>query len=179
MPPPKSPFAQPVGRSIQIIQTNGSRYVPPSQLWKPPADDITGINTTGSWWTAGQPVRPIAPASTGPVGLQFLSEQNKIFTPRATEYLTFDDLRRLATYPLAAMMITLYANAIAARQFRIRLRSIPGMNNNLLVYDTDPPPDGSLTWQVNQICMVVSQFPSCRIHEKVRNDRSCGARKET
>jgi len=129
MPPPKSPFAQPVGRSIQIIQTNGSRYVPPSQLWKPPADDITGINTTGSWWTAGQPVRPIAPASTGPVGLQFLSEQNKIFTPRATEYLTFDDLRRLATYPLAAMMITLYANAIAARQFRIRLRTIPGMNN--------------------------------------------------
>lgn len=82
-----------------------------------------------SWWTAGQPILPLAPEGTSPVGFQFLSEQNKIFTPRATEFLTFDDLRRLATYPLAAIMINLYANAIAARQFRIRLRQLPGMNN--------------------------------------------------
>lgn len=115
--------------SVRIVQTTGARYVPPTTFYKPPPKTIQGINVTGSWWTAGQPIEPIAPATTGPVGYQFLSEQNKIYTPRATEFLTFDDLRKLATYPLAAIMINLHANAVAAREFRIRLRQLPGMNN--------------------------------------------------
>jgi hypothetical protein len=126
--PPKAPYAQ--GSSVKIIQTSGLNYVPPSAFYQPPKDTITGVRTPGSsWWTAGQPILPIAPEGTSPVGFQFLSEQNKIFTPRATEYLTFDDLRRLATYPVAAIMINEHANAVAARKFRIRLRQLPGQNN--------------------------------------------------
>src|ERR1039458_3524572 len=33
----------------------------------------------------------------------------------------------LASYPLAAIMITEHANAVAARKFSIRLRKLPGM----------------------------------------------------
>src|ERR1035441_747726 len=113
--------------SVKIIQTSGSRYVPPGTLYAPPKPTITGIVPATSWWTAGQPILPIAPPETSPRGFQFLSEQNKIYTPRATEYLTFDDLRRLASYPLAAIMITEHANAVAARKFSIRLRKLPGM----------------------------------------------------
>lgn len=115
--------------SVKIISTSGGKFVPPSTFYQPPKPDITGVTPNSSWWTAGQPILPLAPDDTSPRGFQFLSEQNKIFTPRANEFLTFEDLRRLASYPLAAIMINLYANAIAARQFRIRLRQIPGMNN--------------------------------------------------
>jgi Phage Mu protein F like protein len=126
---PKPAYLTSSSPGVKIIQTSGMKYVPPSTFYKPPPDTILGINTTGSWWTAGQPILPVAPAETGPVGMQFLSEQNKIFTPRATEFLTFDDLRRLATYPVAAIMISEHSNSVAARQFRIRLRQLPGMNN--------------------------------------------------
>lgn len=116
--------------SVQIIQTSGAQFTPPNAFYKPPPNQIRGVvDAPGAWWTAGQPIIPIAPSDTSPRGWQYLSEQNKIFTPRTTEFLTYDDLRRLATYPVAAIMITLHANAIAARQFRIRLRQLPGMNN--------------------------------------------------
>lgn len=116
--------------SISIFQTSGAQFVPPRAFYEPPNPQIRGIEQSpGAWWTAGQPILPIAPSDTAPRGWQYLSEQNKIFTPRATEFLTFDDLRRLATYPVAAIMITLHANTIATRQFRIRLRQLPGMNN--------------------------------------------------
>lgn len=113
---------------VQIIQSSGSGFIAPSAFYKPPPNTILGVsNNPGAWWTAGQPILPIAPAGTSPRGWQYLSEQNKIFTPRATEELTFDDLRRLAAYPMASIMITEHANAIAARKWMIRLRQIPGM----------------------------------------------------
>lgn len=113
--------------AVQVIQTSGSSFVAPNSFYNPPPNRIRGVaSSSAAWWTAGQPVLPIAPAGTSPRGWQFLSEQNKIFTPRATEFLTFDDLRRLASYPLAQIMISLHAEQIAARKFAIRLRQIPG-----------------------------------------------------
>lgn len=172
--------------SVQIIQTSGTRFIPPGSLYKPPPKVIQGITPGGAWWTAGQPIEPIAPPGTSPRGWQYLSEQNKIFTPRATEFLTFDDLRRLATYPVAAIMVTLHANAVAARQFRVRLRQIPGMNNKqreqaekedkkilaLTNFFMNPNPD--CTWRefvymlMNEV--QVTDAPAIYIRRNLRND---------
>ena len=116
-------------QSGRITPITPGSFIPPNAFYNRPPATIRGIVENVSWWTAGQPILPLAPADTAPRGWQFLSEQNKIFTPRATEYLTFDDLRKLASYPLAAILINIHCDVVASRKWQIRLRQVPGQTN--------------------------------------------------
>src|SRR5580698_2562215 len=67
--------------------------------WSAPPETIRGVSLNGLW-SPGEPTHPIAPFGTSPRGWQFLNYQNIIFTPRAAEDYTFQDLRTLSRFPL-------------------------------------------------------------------------------
>jgi len=113
-------------RGLQVQVVSGLNYLGSTATFKPPGTTIRGLTDAGTWWTAGQPILPVAPASTAPRGWQYLSEQNKIYTPRATEQVTFDYLRALSMYPFAAMCIVMHGDIVASRKWKIRLRNLPG-----------------------------------------------------
>lgn len=117
-------------QSLRVIGNAGLNYLPGPATFSQPPTAIRGITPAGAWWTAGQPILPIAPNTTAPRGWQYLSEQNKIYTPRATEATTFDYLRALAQYPFAAMCIVMHGDIVASRKWKIRLRNLPGAFQN-------------------------------------------------
>src|ERR1700730_16274633 len=75
----------------------------------PLASAITGSRTsirgveTSSWFGPLQPVSPIAPKGTEPRLNQYQPGQNLTYTPRADQVYSAEDLRNLASYPLALM----------------------------------------------------------------------------
>jgi hypothetical protein len=112
-----------------IIPLSGNAFAKPSMLYSPPPNIIQGNDVTNSWYTAGNPIAPIAPAGTEPRGWQYWSQQNQNFTPRTTEVLTFDQLRGLATYPLARFLIDARKDQIATMKWQIRVKPQPGETN--------------------------------------------------
>src|ERR1035441_8919274 len=74
-----------------IIPLSGNSFARPGSLYQSPSRTIQGNDVTNSWYTAGNPIAPIAPVGTEPRGWQYWSQQNQNFTPRTTEELTFDD----------------------------------------------------------------------------------------
>jgi len=98
------------------------------QLYQAPPDAIRGIDQSG-WFGPMQPVRPIAPAGVQPRAWQYHPGQNLDYTPRSSEKLTADDLRELATYPLARIIIENVKDQICRREWVVRIRPIPGETN--------------------------------------------------
>lgn len=171
----------------QIVQQSGAQFLRLNAWYNPPPNSIRGVaKPGGAWWTAGQPIVPIAPAGTSPRGWQFLSEQNKIYTPRATEYLTFDDLRAYSCYPLARILIEAHKDMAAAKKWKVRLRQVPGqreadrsqaeLKDNRLRKLTDffmnPSPD--TTWRefVSQWIeeVLVTDAPALYLRRNTRRD---------
>jgi Phage portal protein len=89
--------------------------------WQRPPDTIRGISLNGLW-SPGQPTNPISPAGTEPRGWQFLNFQNMIFTPRATEDYTFDDLRTLSRFPMVRALIEARKDQLANLPWQIRVK---------------------------------------------------------
>lgn len=96
--------------------------------WKQPPPTIRGIDLNGMW-SPGQPVRPISPLGTTPRGWQFLNYQNQIFTPRATEDYTFEQLRMLSRFPLVRALIETRSDQLANLGWQIRVKPKEGETN--------------------------------------------------
>lgn len=94
-------------------------------LYQAPATRIRGVEST-TWMGPLQPVAPIAPAGTTPRGWQYFPGQNMIYTPRATEVYSIDDLRNFATYPLVRYIIETRKDQICRKEWQIRVRPKPG-----------------------------------------------------
>src|SRR3954469_23684362 len=75
-----------------------------NRLYTAPRTTIEGVRSD-SWFGPLQPVRPIAPAGTEPRGMQYYPGQNLIYTPRATEDLTMEDLREFSKFPVVRYII--------------------------------------------------------------------------
>src|ERR1700724_430507 len=96
-----------------------------ASLFQPPRNTIRGVETT-DWFGPLQPVAPIAPKRTEPRNLQYNSEQNLIYTPRADQVYSAEDLRTLATYPLARMCIENVCDMICRMPITARLKRDAG-----------------------------------------------------
>lgn len=107
---------------VKLIPSGGGR------LFNPPSTTIRGVSGD-TWFGPLQPVRPIAPTGTEPRGFQYTPGQNLIYTPRATEDLTFDDLREFARYPVVRYIIETRKDQICRQSWSIRVKPKPGESN--------------------------------------------------
>lgn len=96
--------------------TNGS--VPPKPL-------IQGMSPS-AWPNPLQPVPPFGPLGSQALSFPFFEGQNLIYTPRPDAEYTANDLRQLATYPLARMCIDNAKDIVCQTEWTIGLKAIPG-----------------------------------------------------
>jgi phage portal protein BeeE len=96
-----------------------------AQLFRAPQTEIRGIEQT-DWFGPGQPVKPIAPVGTEPRGWQFFPNQNFIYTPRANEPMTGDDLRQASMYDMVRIIIENVLDQMTRIPVNVRLKRMPG-----------------------------------------------------
>jgi hypothetical protein len=95
------------------------------RLFQPPPNTIS-TNETYHWPAAGQPVAPIGPKDSQPLGMPFWFGQNQMYTPRPDAMYTFRDLQHLSMYPLARICIENVKDQLCQLKWYIRLRQMPG-----------------------------------------------------
>jgi hypothetical protein len=96
-----------------------------TNLFQAPPSTIRGVDTT-DWFGPLQPIRPIAPEGTEPRGFQYYPGQNLIYTPRADEEYTAEQLRTASEYPLARTLIENVKDLVSRLPINVRLRRMPG-----------------------------------------------------
>lgn len=94
-------------------------------LYKPPANVIAGVDPK-NFPTANQPVMPVGPPGSRPLAWSYWEGINQNVTPRPDAALTFQDLRQLATYPLARLLIESVKDQVSSIKWTIQLREKPG-----------------------------------------------------
>lgn len=96
-----------------------------ASLYQPPSNRITGISPT-AWPNPLQPVMPIGPAGSQPLGWEFYEGQNLNYTPRPDAVYAAADLQFMALYPLARICIENVKDQICQLPWNIQLRPIDG-----------------------------------------------------
>lgn len=94
-------------------------------LYRSPQNSIDGVQTSG-WPSPLNPIQPTAPKGSQPLAWSFFQGINQEITPRADLPLTMDQLRGLATYPLARICIENVKDIICSIQWKIQLKRISG-----------------------------------------------------
>lgn len=112
-------IVRPMGPIFQAI--NQARQA----IYQRPQEYIQGIDET-LFPNPLQPVRPMGPPKAEPLGWQFDWGRNLIFTPREDAQYSADDLRRLATYPLARICIENNKDVLTRMPWKVQLRAKPG-----------------------------------------------------
>lgn len=97
-----------------------------SKLYAGSVPEIKGIDSTQNWPSALQPVQPVGPKGSKPLAFSYWQGLNQNITPRPDSALTFNDLRELATYPLARICIENVKDTIASLSWTIQLKEVPG-----------------------------------------------------
>lgn len=95
------------------------------QLYTPPSDTISGLNPTGLP-TALQPIKPVGPKGSQPLGWSYWFGINQEITPRSDAALSAAELRELATYPLARVCIENAKDILTSFPWKIQLRRVAG-----------------------------------------------------
>jgi hypothetical protein len=95
------------------------------RLYDPPSQTIAGVKPE-NFPTANQPVNPVGPKGSQPLAWSFWQGINQNITPRPDATLTFQDLRELATYPLARLLIESIKDQVASIKWTVQLREVPG-----------------------------------------------------
>lgn len=128
-----------------------------SRLYAPPPITIEGVSST-NWPTALQPVQPVGPKGSQPLLWSFWEGVNQNITPRPDAPLSFDDLRALATYPLARICIENVKDQVASIKWTFQLKETPGesLKDRRKKQENDPVtpklaeffafPDGETPW---------------------------------
>lgn len=99
-----------------------------NRLYNPPPATIANISPA-SWPSPTQPVQPIGPKGSQPLAWQFWEGQNLTYTPRPDAEFTANQLRDLAAYPLARIMIEQVKDVICSLEWRIQLKQKAGESN--------------------------------------------------
>lgn len=86
---------------------------------------ISGVDLQ-NWPSAMQPVQPVGPPDSQPLGFSFWAGQNLNFTPRVDALYDADTLRTLSTYPLARILIENTKDQLCQIPWSIELRQKPG-----------------------------------------------------
>lgn len=115
---PNSAQIKPLGSLAQAIGRLGQR------LYQPPSNSISNISQT-AWPNPLQPVAPIGPKGSEPLGWGFWQGQNLTYTPRAELQYTAAQLRALSLYPLARACIQNIKDQVCGMPWRIQLIRLP------------------------------------------------------
>jgi len=99
-----------------------------NRLYTPPPNTIAGVSDS-SWPTPLDPVAPIGPQGSQPLGWNFWQGQNLTYTPRPDAEYTAHELRELAMFPLARILIEQVKDDIASIRWRIQLKQQKGEPN--------------------------------------------------
>ena len=99
------------------------------KLYSAPQVKIEGVDPA-NWPSALQPVQPVGPAGSKPLKWSFWQGVNQNITPRPDAALTFENLRNLATYPLARICIENVKDQLLCLPWTIQLRKQPGETLN-------------------------------------------------
>lgn len=94
------------------------------RLYKPPVQTIAGVSPE-NFPTANQPVQPVGPKGSQPLNWGFWQGVNQNITPRPDAMLSFADLRDLATYPLARLLIESIKDQVSSVVWTVQLRETP------------------------------------------------------
>lgn len=100
-----------------------------NRLYTPPKNTIAGVNAS-NWPDPLDPVSPIGPKGSEPLGWPFWEGQNLTYTPRPDAEYTAHQLRELAMYPLARILIEQVKDSICAMPWSIKLRRKEGESNS-------------------------------------------------
>lgn len=99
-----------------------------NRLYQPPKDTISGTDPS-NWPSALDPVQPIGPKGSEPLAWPFWQGQNLTYTPRPDAEYTAHELRELAMYPLARILIEQVKDMVCSLKWRIQLRQKDGESN--------------------------------------------------
>lgn len=98
-------------------------------VFKPTQNTIDSI-TPQAWPDPSQPVAPVAPPGSQPLGWQFMFGQNLIYTPRPDGEYSAADLKLLSQYPLARICIENTKDLICQMGWKIQIKPKPGESKN-------------------------------------------------
>lgn len=115
-----------MGRSLSGIATALTRMQ--NRMYTAPPSEIAGVSDQ-SWPNPLQPVLPIGPQGSAPLAFPFWEGQNLTYTPRPDAVYTAAELRELATYPLARILIEQVKDDICSTKWKIQLKKLPGETN--------------------------------------------------
>lgn len=115
---PNSAQIKPLGAIAQAITQLAGR------LYQPPSTRISNISNS-AWPNPLQPVQPIGPKGSEPLGYGIWQGQNLTYTPRATLQYTAAQLRAFSTYPLARACIQNIKDQVCGMPWRIQLSRLP------------------------------------------------------
>lgn len=113
-------------RSLSGIATAMTNFQ--NRLYTPPKNTITNVNQS-NWPNPNQPVAPIGPKGSEPLGWPFWEGQNLTYTPRPDAEYTAHQLRELAMYPLARILIEQVKDSICSMSWSIKLKRKEGESN--------------------------------------------------
>lgn len=98
-----------------------------SRLYQPPPITIAGVSEQ-NWPSALMPVQPVGPPGSQPLLWSFWQGLNQNITPRPDAALSFQDLRGLATYPLARILIDNVIAQVSQIKWTFQLKEVPGQS---------------------------------------------------
>lgn len=94
-------------------------------LYQAPGNTITGVDPS-NWPSALQPITPIAPRGSEPLGINMWMGQNLNYTPRPDAELTAAVLKQLATYDMVRVIIENVKDQLSYTPWSIQRRAVPG-----------------------------------------------------
>jgi 2'-5' RNA ligase len=117
----------PIVRNIAPLANavaNGARRMA-NGLFRPPPSTIAGVDSR-NWPSALQPIQPMGPPGSQPLGMNFFYGQNLVYTPRPDAEYTAAQLKTLSQYPLARICIENVKDTICYLPWRIQLKPVAG-----------------------------------------------------
>jgi hypothetical protein len=117
----------PVGVTIRNLGQMAAAITQRMQaaLFEPPSNTIESVNPS-NWPSALQPVSPIGPPGSQPLGFNLRMGQNLIYTPRFDAEYSAKDLRMFGRYPLARYCIENVKDTICKYEWDIHPKAKVG-----------------------------------------------------